>query len=464
MIGKNDLEILRGAPCGVFMADNDFNITFWNGEMARMTGFEENFALKQKISFLNFYNVGNEGNKSLDFSQCLKGEKSNVAKTAFLNNSKGAPVLVFINAKAFKINVAMNIVVFVTDISREISCSTIPTVPFLVNGKESLQKIVGHDSSIYELYKMIEMASDSMAIVNISGESGTGKELVANAIHQLSSRKDKPFVKVNCSALSETLLESELFGHVKGSFTGAYKDKIGKFEAAGGGTVFLDEIGEISPLIQVKLLRVIQEKTIERVGDNKHIKVDMRIITATNKNLRELVNQGLFREDLFYRLNVFPIKTTPLRNRMNDIPLLVNFFIKKFNKATGKHIHSLTENAFRAVMDYCWPGNVRELENSIEHAFVVCNKKLIDVFDLPQELRSVSLRQELCRNINPDNKSSLILNTNVLDFNQVSFRIITKEQLQTALMQNNYRRKETAAHLGVSTVALWKKMKKYGLA
>jgi transcriptional regulator with PAS, ATPase and Fis domain len=216
-------------------------------------------------------------------------------------------------------------------------------------------------------------------------------------------------------------------------------------------------------MLQVKLLRVIQEKTIERVGDNKHIKVDMRIITATNKNLRELVNKGLFREDLFYRLSVFPVTTTPLRSRMNDIPLLVEHFISKFNTQTGKHIHSLTENAFRVIMDYCWPGNVRELENAIEHAFVVCNKKLIDVFDLPQELRVVSIRQELCRNLNPNNSPSLLVNNYVPAFNQASFRLITKDQLQNALTLNNFRRKETAIQLGVSTVALWKKMKKFGI-
>jgi transcriptional regulator with PAS, ATPase and Fis domain len=412
---------------------------------------------------LNFSNTGNSGGKALDFKLCFKGEKANVAKTAFLGDKNGKPILVFINAKAINENPSMKLVVFVTDISREISCSTTTTIPFLIKGKDALQKIVGHDPSTYELYKMIELASESMAIVNINGESGTGKELVANSIHQLSSRNSKPFVKVNCSALTETLLESELFGHVKGSFTGAYKDKVGKFEAAGGGTVFLDEIGEISPLIQVKLLRVIQEKTIERVGDNKQIKVDMRIITATNKNLRDLVNQGLFREDLFYRLNVFPIKTTPLRNRMNDIPLLVEYFIKKFNEQTGKHIHSLTESAFRVVMDYCWPGNVRELENSIEHAFVVCNKKLIDVFDLPQELRSVSVRQELCRNINPGASPVLFVNNHLPALDQASFRVITKDQLHNALTLNNFRRKETAVQLGISTVSLWKKMKKFGI-
>jgi transcriptional regulator with PAS, ATPase and Fis domain len=314
-----------------------------------------------------------------------------------------------------------------------------------------------------ELYRMIEMAADSMANVNISGESGTGKELVANAIHQLSSRKNKPFIKVNCSALTETLLESELFGHVKGSFTGAYKDKIGKFEAAGGGTVFLDEIGEISQMIQVKLLRVIQEKIIERVGDNKPIKVDMRIITATNKNLRELVSKGLFREDLFYRLNVFPIQTPTLRERMKDIPILTEHFISKFNSLTGKNIKGLTEDAYRIVMDYDWPGNVRELENSIEHAFVVCNKKLIDVFDLPQDIRLVSLSKEHRQAMKTSTSSTKYIPLDVHLINQTSFRIITKDQLENILAENKFNRKQTANNLGISTVALWKKMKKFGI-
>jgi len=307
---------------------------------------------------------------------------------------------------------------------------------------------------------MIEMAADSIANVNISGESGTGKELVANAIHLLSSRKNKPFITVNCSALTETLLESELFGHVKGSFTGAYKDKIGKFEASGGGTIFLDEIGEISQMIQVKLLRVIQEKIIERVGGNKPVKVDMRIITATNKNLRELVNKGLFREDLFYRLNVFPIRMPSLRERMKDIPLLVDHFITRFNNQTGKHIKGLSEDAYRIIMDYNWPGNVRELENSIEHAFVVCNEKLIDIFDLPQDIRHASLSKPV---LNYGGSPDVFSNENHPAIKQVAFRIITREQLENALYENQFNRKLTAEKLGVSTVSLWNKMKKFGL-
>jgi transcriptional regulator with PAS, ATPase and Fis domain len=327
---------------------------------------------------------------------------------------------------------------------------------------------VGHDEKIQALYKLIELAADSLSTVMISGEGGTGKELVANAIHLMSDRKNKPFIIVNCSALTESLLESELFGHVKGSFTGAYKDKVGKFEAAEGGTIFLDEIGEISPMIQVKLLRVIQEKTIERVGDNKVRKVNMRIIAATNRNLRDLVNKGVYREDLFYRLNVFPVYTSPLRERKNDIPLLCEYFIRKFNKQTGKNIKGLSENAYRILMDYCWPGNVRELENSMEHAFVLCNSRLIDIFDLPQEIRLVSLRQGLCKGIESTNKPAYYVSEiHPADGNSTLpeslHKDLSKEALVSVLQVNNWNRNETARHLGISRVALWKKMKKVGI-
>lgn len=458
----NETGIILEAPCGIFMTDREMKITFWNDDMEKLSGIERAIALKQKLSFVKFYNINPVGKNLLDFRECFRGKKTNIAKTAFIENDSHEQTLVFINARFVNNGNDHKLVVIVTDISREITCSTISAAPLIVKEKEALQRIVGRDEKITELYRMIEMAADSMANVNISGESGTGKELVAHAIHQLSGRKSKPFIKVNCSALTETLLESELFGHVKGSFTGAYKDKVGKFEAAGGGTVFLDEIGEISQMIQVKLLRVIQEKIVERVGDNKPIKVDMRIITATNKNLRELVSKGLFREDLFYRLNVFPILTPTLRERKKDIPLLTEYFISKFNTLTGKHIKGLTEDAFRILMDYNWPGNVRELENSIEHAFVVCNKKLIDVFDLPQDIRLVILSKE--HRSQPVNTVPLIsTNENIPLINQASFRIINKEQLENILVANQYNRKQTAANLGISTVALWKKMKKFGI-
>lgn len=453
---------MQEAPLGIFMADRKLNITFWNDYMEKLSGISRIQALKSKIDAVKFYNINLNEQKVLDFNDCFKGDKTNIAKTAYIERGTDKQTLVFINARFVMDKNVQKLMVFVTDISREISCSTTSVTPLIVKEKEALQRIVGRDEKIRELYRMIEMAADSMANVNISGESGTGKELVANAIHLLSDRKNKPFITVNCSALTETLLESELFGHVKGSFTGAYKDKTGKFEAAGGGTVFLDEIGEISQMIQVKLLRVIQEKIIERVGDNKTVKVDMRIITATNKNLRDLVNKGLFREDLFYRLNVFPIYTPTLRERMNDIPALIEHFISKFNNQTGKIIKGLTEEAYRIVMDYNWPGNVRELENSIEYAFVVCNKKLIDVFDLPQDIRQVPYKKEYNKSVNSNIPVHHISENTAIN-KQITFRIITKEKLENILMANQFNRKQTAKDLGVSTVALWKKMKKFGM-
>ena len=242
----------------------------------------------------------------------------------------------------------------ITDITDEVDCIT--HAP-LITGKGEFQirkKIIGNEEKIRDIYRLLGLAAQSDVNVLIQGESGTGKELAADAIHELSVRKKKPFIKVNCSAFPETLLESELFGHVKGAFTGAYKDKPGKFELADGGTIFLDEIGDISQAIQVKLLRVIQEKTIERIGDNKPIKVDMRIITATNRNLRELISRNIFREDLFYRLNVFNIVMPPLRERHLDIPLLVDYFIEKYNKNYGKNVKGVNREAMKCLLDYPW--------------------------------------------------------------------------------------------------------------
>jgi two-component system, NtrC family, response regulator HydG len=309
---------------------------------------------------------------------------------------------------------------------------------------------------------MIELAADSMANVLVHGESGTGKELIAEAIHLLGDRKDENIVKVNCSALTESLLESELFGHVKGSFTNAVKDKKGKFEEAHKGTIFLDEIGEISHSIQVKLLRVIQEKTIERVGDNKSIKVDMRIVAATNKDLRQLVNEGKFREDLFYRLNVFPIRTLALRDHKNDIPLLCNHFIEKFNRQTGKNIRGLSQDAWRILLDYCWPGNVRELENAIEHAFVLCQDELIDVFDLPQEVRLVTLREGLCKGLEQAGDKAYAFRPAEVSIKSQSSP--EKESLLQLLQRHHGNRNRSAAELGISRVALWKKLKKHGIS
>lgn len=249
-------------------------------------------------------------------------------------------------------------------------------------------KIKGNSGKMNEVFRLIESVAATDATVLIRGESGVGKELIADAIHFNSQRKNKPFIKVNCAALPESLIESELFGHEKGSFTGASNTRIGRFESANGGTIFLDEFGDIPASTQVKLLRVIQEREIERIGSTKPIKVDVRIICATNRNLEELIANDKFREDLYYRINVFPVYIPALRERINDIPILTNFFIDKFNKRHGKSIKRITSSAIDTLMIYHWPGNIRELENCIERACILSTDNVIRTHNLPASLQT----------------------------------------------------------------------------
>ncbi|MFO1518459.1 MAG: sigma-54 dependent transcriptional regulator [bacterium] len=253
-------------------------------------------------------------------------------------------------------------------------------------GLEEFEGLMGRSKPMQEIYKTIQNIGASASSVLLLGESGTGKELVARAIHRTSVRRDKPFVVINCSAISEGLMESELFGHIKGAFTGALQDKRGLFEEAEGGTVFLDEIGEISPNIQVKLLRVLQEREIRRVGGSQTRHIDVRVLAATNRDLTEMIKRGQFREDLFYRLNVICLNLPPLRERAEDIPLLAYFFLKKFTTRMGKNIHDLSLDALQALQQYSWPGNVRELENLIERCVVLAPGETIRANDLPAKL------------------------------------------------------------------------------
>ncbi len=249
-----------------------------------------------------------------------------------------------------------------------------------------LHNLVGKSKPMQEIFRLVEEVADSEASVLLEGESGTGKELVARAIHHLSPRSDGPLVAVNCSALAEGVLESELFGHVEGSFTGASRDKRGRFEAAAGGTIFLDEIGDLAPAIQVKLLRVLQERTVERVGSEEPIAVDIRVIAATHRPLAEMVADDRFRQDLYYRLRVVPIQLPPLRARRDDVPLLARHFIDRFREETGRPIEGFDPGALALLLDYPWPGNVRELENAVEYAFVKCRGGNITADHLPPEL------------------------------------------------------------------------------
>jgi DNA-binding NtrC family response regulator len=240
------------------------------------------------------------------------------------------------------------------------------------------ENIVGSSERVQAAYVLAAKVANQNATVLITGESGTGKEMLARTIHYASRRADKPFVKVNCAALPEHLLEDELFGHEKGAFTDAHAQRIGRFEWAHGGTIFLDEIGEVPPAIQVKLLRVLQEREFERLGSSKTIKVDVRVLAATNRDLAQALQTGDFREDLFYRLNVVPIALPPLRERPDDIPLLARHFIEKYNAETGRHIERLSEETMQRLQEYSWPGNIRELENCIERAVILAETEVIE--------------------------------------------------------------------------------------
>jgi DNA-binding NtrC family response regulator len=255
-----------------------------------------------------------------------------------------------------------------------------------LDSKFGMENIIGESAAMKEIFEIVRQVAPARATVLLAGESGTGKELIAKAIHQLSPRAKQPLVTVHCAALAPTLLESELFGHEKGAFTGAHERRIGRFEQAQGGTLFLDEIGEFDAAIQIKLLRFLGERTFERVGSNKTLTADVRLVTATNKKLEELVKAGSFREDLFFRLRVVEITLPPLRERAGDIPLLAQSFLREFAGENGKTVNDFTSDALELLMNYSWPGNVRELRTAIEHAVVLCRGEKIVARDLPRQI------------------------------------------------------------------------------
>jgi len=311
--------------------------------------------------------------------------------------------------------------------------------------EESFEGIIGKSSPMQQVFDLIQSAADSEAPVAIQGESGTGKELVATAIHRLGARSEGPFVKVNCAALNESLLESELFGHVKGAFTGADRNRKGRFEAASGGDIFLDEIGDIPLATQVKLLRVLQEKEIEKVGDHKPLSIDVRIITATNKDLKRLMEEDRFREDLYYRVGVIPIYLPPLRERREDIPLLIDAFISRIRLKSRKKITIMNEEALESLVNYDWPGNIRELINAIEYAFVLCPGEEI-------------LRNHLPPNIIGKNGTPLAKR-----HKKAKTVSVEKEAILEALQKTNGNKTEAAGILGISRVTLWKRLKEYDI-
>jgi two-component system NtrC family response regulator len=310
----------------------------------------------------------------------------------------------------------------------------------IVYGSPKMQEVMG----------MVARVAPSQATVLIRGESGTGKELIANAIHYASPRSEKPWVKVSCAAIPETLLESELFGHEKGAFTGATQRRIGRFEEANGGSTFLDEIGDLSPNTQVKLLRILQDKEFQRLGSNLSLKTDVRVITATHRNLEEAIKKGLFREDLYYRLNVISITLPPLRERREDIPLLIDHFLKKYSKENQKSISDISKEARALLLRYPYPGNVRELENLIERAVVLCRGEVITTQDLPFHLKEEK-SEKLWES--PKKEKSL----------PESLEEIERDSILKALHQHQGVQTKAAESLGISERVLRYKMKKYGV-
>jgi two-component system, NtrC family, response regulator HydG len=444
-------QVISSMADGLFIMDEAGKIVTWNPSMERISGYTAKEAVGRTCELLQCSHCFGQECPA-DIKKCGVTRHGGIeAKECMIRHKDGQGVSVIKCASAVLAENGrlLGIVETVTDMTELVKArQRAEEAVRLLGEAHRFADIIGKSDAMRQVFTAIKAAAASDATTLIHGESGTGKELVAGAIHFNSSRAQGPLVTVNCSALPETLLESELFGHVRGAFTGASRDRVGRFEEADSGTIFLDEIGDLSPFIQVKLLRVLQERQIERVGESKRRPVNIRVITATNLDLQALVLEGRFREDLYYRLKVFPIRIPPLRERKEDIPLLVSHFIAGQNRKTGKRILGLTPDAMRLIMDHPWPGNVRELENAIEHAFVLCTADRIDTLDLPLDIRSAgsAAQPDIFRQPSPH-----------------PTRRLTREKLKALLRTCDYNKAEAARRLGISRTAVWKYMKKWGI-
>jgi len=451
-------QILDTMAEGLFTLDDQGKITSWNSSMEKITGFSAQEAIGNTCSLIKCSRCfGKSCPTSIEKCGVIKHGRAE-AKECSVRHKDGYDIPVIKNARlALDENKKiLGIVETITDLTelKKIKKSA-EAAQRKLKKTYRLGNIIGKSSAMLNVYDAIRATAKSQVTVLIQGESGTGKELVAAAIHYNSGNSKNPLITVNCSALSETLLESELFGHVKGAFTGAHKDRMGRFEEADGGTIFLDEIGELTPYMQVKLLRVLQEKEIERVGESKKRKINIRIIAATHKDLFALTREGKFREDLFYRLKVFPIQVPPLRQRREDIPLLVNHFIKKGNKRENKAIEKISPTGMKQLMEFNWPGNIRELENAIEHAFVICRGHTIKINDLPIEI------SEPKRTLASKNTSVHAKPPDGLPENKIVK--LTRDHLLELLDDCNWNKAEVARRINKSRTAVWKYMKKWDI-
>jgi len=438
--GKDGLQhiqvILDSITDGVFTVDLDWKITLFNRAAERITGISREEAIGRPCWEVLKGSVC-EGECCLRHT--MRTGQPVVNKAVFIVNTRGDRIPISISTALLRDdrgNVIGGVETF-----RDLS--VVEELQKRLEARYTFSDIVSRNRDMLRLFEIVPQVARSDSTVLIEGESGTGKELLARAIHNLSPRSGKPMVVVNCGALPDALLESELFGHKKGAFTDAKFDRKGRFALAQGGTVLLDEIGDISPAMQVRLLRVLQEKTYEPLGSSETLRADVRIIAATNQDLEKLVRQRKFRLDLYYRINVVRLRLPPLRHRKEDIPILVEHFITRFNRLQGKNIAGISPDALAILMRYDYPGNIRELENIIEHSFVLCKGNIIVPENLPDYLA-------------PTTKA-------VLSSQPTTLKQLEAQLILETLKRNGYNRQATANQLGIHKTTLWRKMKRLGI-
>jgi PAS domain S-box-containing protein len=435
----NVFETMRD---GLMIVDKEGHILFFNRAAEEITGYNKKEVVGQQCTILDSDTcvVLTEEGKQKSCSIFKSGTIEN--KKCRIRSSDGRAVYLLKNATV--LNDENGEMIGAVESMTDITSLYMKEVELEELKQELRQEywfmgLLGKSAPMQKLFEQIRNASTSEAPVLICGESGTGKNLVAQAIHALSRRKEGPFVAMNCGSLNDYLLESELFGHKKGSFTGAVNDRMGRFEAAHDGSIFLDEIGDMPKMMQVKLLRVLEEKVVERVGDHHPVPVNIRLISATNKDLNSLVNTDMFREDLLYRINSILIKVPPLRNRAEDIPVITFHYLKKISHINNKDIRRISPEAMEIITNYQWPGNVRQLINALEHSAITCKGDTIEVTDMPDYVFHVEKKTE-------GNEQN-----------------IDRQKIQSTLVLYKGNRTLTAKHLGISRVTLWKRLKEFGI-
>jgi PAS domain S-box-containing protein len=446
-------EILNTMHDGLFLTRPDGTIMMVNDALVRMTGYSRQELMNARCSIFDCdvcHRSRAEGSKH--WCRLFKIKRENM-KSCHIRRKSGEYIHVVKNASLLQDGdgKVIGAVETLTDITElDARDRKIKELSRLLGGDESFFGMVGRSEAMRRVYDLLERAAQSDAPVIIFGESGTGKELAAAAIHELGPRKDGPFVQINCAALNESLLESEIFGHVKGAFTGAYRHRKGRFEEAQGGDVFLDEIGDVPLSIQVKLLRVLETRSFERVGDNRPLPLDARLITATNQDLRALAEEKRFREDFFYRINVIPIHLPPLRDRREDIPLLAEHFVRRLQETGREPVGGLAPQSLELLTAYSWPGNVRELKSAVEYAAVVCREGTILPEHLPPQIASACAAPQ-----DPETAA---------DFPAPNAAIPRqKAELIQALRQSGGNKSAAARQLGVSRITVLNRMRKYGI-